>query len=113
MSAAIDLAKGKTVINNHQAQPFFLRLTQRKFEQTERAEQHLHNTQALMFSLSGPLKGIADVVPFALGIYLMRFDPRITIVLLVAMLGTAGSLKNQFQELMMDIPLKEHFKQLE
>lgn len=99
LSAAIDLAKGKTVINNHQAQPFFLRLTQRKFEQTERAEQHLHNTQALMFSLSGPLKGIADVVPFALGIYLMRFDPRITIVLLVAMLGTAGSLKNQFQEI--------------
>ena len=99
LSMVIDTSKGRSTIINHSAHHFFMALLRHKFAQTEQSEFSLHNMQALMFSLSGPLKGIADVVPFALGIYLMRTDPNLTILLLVAMLGTAGSLKNQFQQL--------------
>ncbi|WP_125768891.1 ATP-binding cassette domain-containing protein [Lapidilactobacillus wuchangensis] len=99
LAAAIDVAKGRSTINNNQAQPFFMSFLTKKFTATESSEQLLHNRQALMFSLSGPLKGIADVVPFAIGIYLMHLNPAITIILLVAMLGTADTLKGQFQQI--------------
>ena len=99
LAAAIDVAKGRSTINNNQAQPFFMSFLTKKFVATESSEQLLHNRQALMFSLSGPLKGIADVVPFAIGIYLMHLNPALTIILLVAMLGTADTLKGQFQQL--------------
>ena len=99
LSTVVDVTKGNETVRNNQAEPFFLNLIHDRFNRTERAEERMQNMQALMFSLSGPIKGIADVVPFTVGILLMRLDPKITIILLVAMLGTAGTLKGEFQEI--------------
>lgn len=98
LAAVVDVAKGKTTILNNEAQPSFMKKVRNYLNQTETSEQRLHNFQALIFSTTGPIKGVADVLPFAIGIYLMRVDPKITLVLLMAMLATAGNLKGQFQQ---------------
>ncbi len=99
MAVLVDNAKGKkTIVHNEATSSFLMRFTD-SFVATEEVEYHLHNKNALLFNLAGPIKGLADVLPFAVGIYLMRFDPRITIVLLLAMLATAGTLKSNFQQI--------------
>lgn len=94
-----DAVKGKTMILNNGAAGYFLHKTYRFFDRTEDAERRLKNVRSFVFCLSGPLKGMADVLPFAVGIYLMGFDGRISLVLLLAMLATAGQLKDQFQQI--------------
>ncbi|MGX7199527.1 ATP-binding cassette domain-containing protein [Enterococcus nangangensis] len=98
LAKIVDVSKGKTTILNNDAKSSFLSKVKAALDRTETSEQRLHNFQALIFSTTGPIKGIADVLPFAIGIYLMRVDPRLTLVILMAMLATAGNLKGQFQQ---------------
>lgn len=94
-----DGVKGKTMILNNEASGYFLSKVARFLNRTEDKERRLKNFRALVYCLSGPLEGVADVLPFAVGIYLMGFDTRISLVLLLAMLATAVKLKDQFQQL--------------
>ena len=98
LSLLIDVIKGKSMIQSNEADDFFLGKIHSDFSETEDSDRRLKTFQAFILCLTGPIKGIADVIPFAAGIYLMRFNSAISLVLLMAMLVTAGNLKNQFQQ---------------
>ncbi len=98
LATLIDVFKGKNMIKNNQADEYFLHKLISNFRDTEISHNKLKNFRTLIFCLSGPLKGVADVLPFAIGIYLMRYNPAISLVLLMAMLATASNLKQQFQQ---------------
>lgn len=98
LSLLVDVIKGKSMIQSNEADGFFLGKIHSDFSKTEDSERRLKTFQAFIFCLTSPIKGIADVIPFAAGIYLMRFNTTISLVLLMAMLVTAGNLKNQFQQ---------------
>lgn len=99
LSTLIDVFKGKNMIKNNQAEVFYLNKLSNDFSNKELSHNKLKNFRALVFCLSGPLKGVADVIPFAIGIYLMRYNTTISLVMLMAMLATAGNLKQQFQQI--------------